>query len=126
MPALLPILGAVWSFASSQFGVVLIVATVAFGYGHHKASVACAEREAAAHAIALQAHAQEMARQAKAAEAIAIADRARGGDTAKAEGDMQADIDSLKKGKGNAKTGDCVIDGDYARRVQRLDRHGRR
>lgn len=131
MPALLPILAAVWSFASSQVGVLMIVAAVAFGYGHHKASVACDEKIATEHARALQLHTIEMARQAKAAEAIAMVDRNRAGLANMSANAMQAEIDSLKaellkKGNGNAKAGGCVVDGDFVKRVRKLDGAGRR
>lgn len=131
MPALLPILSGVWAFASSQVGLLLLASVVSFGYGHHKASVACEQREAAARAIALQVHNAELARQAKAAEAIALVDRDRAGLANQSANAMQAEIDSLKaelqkKGKGNAKAGGCVVDGEFARRVQRLDGAGRR
>lgn len=131
MPALLPILSLIWSAATSQIGVLLIVALAAFGYGHHRSSVSCNQREAAAHARAMQIHAEEMARQAKAAEAIAMLDRERAGLANQSANAMQAEIDSLKaelqkKVPSDAKGSGCVIDGDYSRRVQRLDKSGRR
>lgn len=131
MPALLPILSALWSFASSQVGVLVLASLISYGYGHHKASVACEERETVARAEMLKAHNAELVRQQKAAEAIAIADMKRTDAAAQAADAMQAEIDSLKslvvkKEAGHAKGGDCVVDGDFARRVQRLDKAGRR
>lgn len=131
MPALLPILSGLLAFATSQVGVLLLASMISFGYGHHRASVACEQREAAAHALAIQAHAQEMARQARAAEAIAMVDRDRAGLANQSANAMQAEIDSLKaellkKGNGNAKAGGCVVDGDFVKRVRKLDGAGRR
>lgn len=124
MPFLAPVLSTLWSFATSQVGVLMIATLLSYGYGHHRASVVCKEREAAAHARAMQAHIEEMARQAKAAEAIAVADKSRAEDASKAAVEMQGEVEALKKGKGDAKAG-CVIDSEYAGRVRKLDRHGR-
>ncbi len=131
MPALLPILSALWSFATSQVGVLLIASLLSFGYGHHRASVACEDREAAQRAAIARAHAAEIMRQQKAAEAISLVDRNRADEAARAADAMQHEIESLKsqigkKGSGHAKAGGCVVDGDFARRVQQLDRAGRR
>jgi hypothetical protein len=129
MPAILPLL---WSFATSQIGIVLLLLGMAFGYGHHRAEVACKEREAVERARAIQAHADEMARQARVADAIALVDRTRASEASRAADAMQAEIEQLKsqlakKGQGHEKAKDCgcVIDADFARRVQRLDRAGR-
>jgi hypothetical protein len=130
MPALLPIISGLWSFATSQVGVLMIAILLSYGYGHHKASLACDEREAVYRAEMVKAHAAELARQQKAAEAIAIADMKRADEAVQAADAMQQEIESLKmrvvkRGDGHAKDGGCVVDGDYARRVQRLDRAGR-
>lgn len=128
----MPILALLWSVLSSQLGVLAVVGLAAFGYGHHRASVACDQREAAAHARAIQLRAEEMVRQAKAADAIALADRNREAQAVKAADAMQSEIDALKsqltkKGPSDGKAKDCrcAIDNDFARRVQRLDRSGR-
>jgi predicted RND superfamily exporter protein len=120
-----------WSVVSNPISIMAIIAALAFGYGHHRASIACAEREAVQHAMELKAHADELMRQAKAADAIAMADRVRAEDAAKSHDAMQAEIESLKsdlqkKGSGNDKTGYCLIDSDYIKRLQRFDKAGRR
>ena len=122
----MPLLPLIWSVMSNPIALMIIIAIASFGYGHHRATNACNDRIATERARALQLHMVEMARQAKAAETIEMADRNRAAEAKKIDDAMQAVIEPVKKKvESNAKSGGCVIDGDYVKRVQRLDRAGR-
>ncbi|MGJ0509586.1 MAG: hypothetical protein ACR652_21180 [Methylocystis sp.] len=140
MPALLPILSGLCSLATSTLGMILIAAVVGFSSGHHRASVACAKREAEARAAAVLAQQAESSRQAKAADAIAVTDRARLAAGAKADAVMAGEIDRLQSelvkketdhvpapaGTKTTVVDRCRIDADLVRRVRRLDAAGGR
>lgn len=135
MPALLPILSAAWSILTSRLGNILLAAALAFLWGHHRASTACDARIAGLHADAVKAVVADQARQIKEAQKIDLADDIRLRGKAKAADGMQAEIDALraqleKKESSNAKPkavrAPCADVDDFARRVQRLDRSGRR
>jgi len=133
MPALLPILSGIWSFATSQIGIVAIASLLSFGYGHHRASVACNNRIASMHAVALQAVVEEQSRQVKEREKFNISDASRVVDQGTVAIKLQAEVDALKaqlnkKVAPNAKDQHCdgVDPNDFARRVQRQDRSYRR
>ncbi|MGJ0505592.1 MAG: hypothetical protein ACR652_00370 [Methylocystis sp.] len=138
MPALAPILSGLWSFATSTFGMVLIAAIVGFSSGHHRASTACAAREARARAAVILAQQAESARQAKAADAIAATDRARLAADAKAGAAMAAEVDRLQSelakkeidhvpapaGTKIVLVDRCRLDADFLRRVRQHDAAG--
>lgn len=123
MPILLALLG-------SRIAQLTLAAIFGFGWGWWNTSTRWRDYAAKERAAREMMHQMELARQAKAAAEIALADRTRADSATKAADAMQAEIDDLKsklgqKGSGNATAGGCVIDGDYLRRVQRLDRSGR-
>lgn len=137
MGALFSVLSGLGSFLTSRFGSTLLVGLAAFAWGMHKADVACDKREALARALAIQAQAVEHARQAKAAESLALRDVSRRGADSAATQAMQETIDRLqaelaKKVQPDAQTKTvpvpvpCVMDDARARRVRQLDAGGTR
>jgi multidrug efflux pump subunit AcrA (membrane-fusion protein) len=143
----LSILPLAWSFATTRLGLAALAGVVCFAFGYHRASEACEARQAAAQAAQLRAELIERARQAKAAATIDAQDRLRAQALAGANAAMQAEIDRLKdnlsdrarneaahaQGNNADSKADphrpgapgCAIDGDFARRVRRLDAAGR-
>jgi hypothetical protein len=135
MPALLPILSLAWSILTSRIGNILLAGLLAFAWGHHRASVACDARVAGLHAQAVRAVVEDQARQIREARKIDLVDDVRVREKAAAADAMQAEIDALRarlerKESSNAKRKiirePCADLDDFARRVQRLDRSGRR
>lgn len=118
MPILLAILG-------SRIAQLALALLVGFGWGWWNTSARWRDYTAKERAAREVMHQMELSRQAKAEAEIALSDRSRADAATKAADAMQAEIDLLKKDNGDAKGGGCVIDGDFARRVQRVDRHGR-
>lgn len=139
--AVLPILQALgsglWSFAVSPIGRLVVVGLLAFGYGHHRAGVACDAREAAARAELQRAHALELAREQDAAREIAAVAVDRAEEDATTARSQQAIIASLKKWEPTyapspsqlapmASPRPCFVDGDFADRVRQFDAAGHR
>lgn len=120
-----PALAAVWSFATSRLGQLILAAAVAYGVGHHRASQACADREAAERAALAAAHQVELAREAEAAREIAAAATQRAEEDAAAASAQQRIIDRLKLETAHvaapAQPDHCAIDDSFARRVRDFD-----
>jgi alanyl-tRNA synthetase len=127
MPALLPILQGLWAFATSRIGMICIAGVVGFGYGHHRAGVACDERQAAAVAAVEKARAAELARQQKATQELAAEATARVEDAETSRRAMQDAIDAYtikERSEPNAprpSSGPCVVDDDFLGVLRRLD-----
>lgn len=125
----MPFLPALVSFAASRVGLALFAAALSFGYGYLRASRACAQREALSLAAWQRAQTAELARQAKAAEAIAQNDWIRAEAATKRAAGMQSVIDELKfalnakKDPQNVDTvaRSCTIDDALIKRVRRID-----
>lgn len=142
LSALKPFASAAWSFATSRLGQIILAAAVAYGLGHHRASHACAAREAAQRAALERAHQVELAREAEAASEIAAAATQRLEDDAAAASAQQQIIDRLESEPAHvaklsqnidrghavapaAPSRPCVVDGALARRVRDFDAAGR-
>lgn len=121
----MPVLPIIYGLLNSRIANILLAVVVGFVWGWWNTSSRWRDYVAQQNAAREVVHQMELTRQAKAAADIALADRTRAEGAEKAADAMQAEINSLKKGYGNAKAGGCVIDRDYARRVRRLDKHGR-
>ena len=127
----MPIASILMSLFTSSVGHLLLVAVVAFGIGHHRASVACKQRADVERAQWLKAQTAEIARQAKAAQDIALHDRARAEEATARADEMQKIIDDVKQKKGgsretaiqNPRVASCpdFHERDFAERVRRLD-----
>jgi hypothetical protein len=134
MGAVIELAAAFLKFAVSRFGLPVVAAVVGVAYGYHWAAKGCQARQEAAQAALLRAQLEERAREAQAAAMVAARDRARLSADADAQTAMQAEIDRLQAeiakkepadAPKNGPAASCVVDGDFARRVQRFDRSAR-
>lgn len=118
-----PFVSATWSFATSRLGQLILAAAVAYGVGHHRASQACADREAAQRAALERAHQVELAREAEASREIAAAATQRAEEDAATASAQQQIIDRLKSETANVPPtkSHCNIDDAFARRVRGFD-----
>jgi len=120
---------AIVSLVNSQVGRLAIVAMLAYGYGHHRASVAYEAHEAQARAELEDAHARELAREREAAQHIAAEAARRAHDNEDLAESLQAKIDEFSNSeKGTAHetkidrtNGGCDVDDAFARGVRSLD-----